>query len=135
MAMNSLDTRRYEMLLRVNEFGLAHAELFPPTTLGGQAFAAVRTAIEQMDDHAAASAYGRGAARSGTTSRAIARKALREHLDAVSRTARALALDMPGLDDKFRPPRGCGDSTLLIAARAFARLCRAEASSGGGCAA
>ena len=32
-----------------------------------------------------------------------------------------MALDTPGVDDKFRLPRGNGDQTILNAARAFAR--------------
>ena len=32
-----------------------------------------------------------------------------------------LAIEMPGFDDRFRPPRGNADQTLLAAARAFAR--------------
>jgi hypothetical protein len=30
---------------------------------------------------------------------------LREDLEAINRTARAMAVDVPGLDDKFRVPR------------------------------
>jgi hypothetical protein len=47
-------------------------------------------------------------------------EALREHLEAITRTARAMALDMPGVDDKFRPPRGSGDQRLIETARQFA---------------
>jgi hypothetical protein len=51
----------------------------------------------------------------------VAREALRDDLDAIVRTARAMALDMPGLDDKFRTPRETSDQAVLNAARAFAR--------------
>jgi len=36
--MNSLDTRRYEILVRVRDFGAAHDTLFPPASLGGKSF-------------------------------------------------------------------------------------------------
>jgi hypothetical protein len=119
--MNTLHTRRYEMLVRVRDFGIAHAALFPASTLGGESFAAVGAAVAALSDHAVTQYSGRGSAREGTVSKAVAREALRDELDAIIRTARALALDMPGIDDKFRPPRGSGDQTVLHAARAFAR--------------
>ena len=119
--MNSLDTRRYEMLVRVRDFGVAHESLFPPPTLGGQSFAAVGAAVSALSDHAATQVSGRGSAREGTASKAVAREALRDRLEAIIRTARAMALDTPGVDDKFRLPRGNGDQTILNAARAFAR--------------
>lgn len=40
--------------------------------------------------------------------------------DTIIRTARAMAVTTPGIDDKFRAPKG-GDQNLLHAARAFAR--------------
>lgn len=109
------------MLVRVRDFGAAHADRFPPSTLGAKSFAAVASAVDALSEHAAIQLSGRGVAREGTTSKAVAREALREDLEAIIRTARALAIDMPGLDDKFRAPRGSGDRALLNAARAFAK--------------
>jgi len=119
--MNDLDTRRYEMLARVRDFGAAHADSFPTESLGGKMFAAIASAVKELDAHASLQASGKNAVREGSSSKAAARAALREELDAISRTARALAIDTPGLDDKFRMPRGQSDQALLHAARAFAR--------------
>jgi hypothetical protein len=119
--MNSLDTRRYEMLVRVRDFGVAQADVFPPPTLGGKSFAAVSAAVTALSDHAATQVSGRGSAREGTASKAVAREALRDDLEAIVRTARAMALDTAGVDDRFRLPRGNGDQSILHAARAFAR--------------
>lgn len=116
-----MDTRLYEMLVRVRDFGATYADRFLPSSLGGQAFAKVKAAVDARSQHAASLMSGGGTAREGTTSKAVAREALRDDLDAITRTARALALDTPGIDDKFRQPRGSGDQTLLNAARAFAR--------------
>jgi hypothetical protein len=44
----------------------------------------------------------------------------RRNLDAISRTARAMAISTPGLEDKFRAPRSISDQALLTTARAFA---------------
>ena len=119
--MNSLDLRRYEMLMRVRDFGAAHEDLFPPSTLGGTSFAAVGTAVAALHEHAATQVSGRGSAREGTVSKGVAREALRDSLEAIVRTARAMALDTPGVDDKFRVPRDTGDQIILNAARAFAQ--------------
>ena len=101
--MNGLDKRRYEMLVRVREFGRSHAELFPPDTMGGRGFAEVTKAIEKLVAHSAEHFSGRGSAREGVTTKAVARDALREDIEALVRTARAMSLDTPGLEDKFRP--------------------------------
>jgi hypothetical protein len=118
--MNSLNTRRLEMLVRVRDFGAAHRDLFPASTLGGKMFAAVGSAVGALSQQAASQVSGRGTARGGSSSKAAARAALRERLQTISRTARALALDNPGLDDKFRVPQSNGHQALLSAGRAFA---------------
>ena len=118
--MNSLNTRRLEMLVRVRDFGAAHRDLFPASTQGGKMFAAVGSAVAALSEQAASQVSGFGTARGGSSSKAVARAALRERLDAIRRTARALALDDPGLDDKFRIPHSHSDQALLSAGRAFA---------------
>ncbi len=76
--------------------------------------------MKELEQHATTQTSSAGAARQGSTSRAVAHAALREDLLAITRTARALALDVPGLDDKFRLPRSGSDTALLNSARAFA---------------
>jgi hypothetical protein len=122
--MNMLVTRRLEMLVRVRDFGAAHRDLFPASTLGGKMFVTVGSAVTALSEQAASQLSGRGTARGGASSKAVARAALRDSLDAISRTARALALDNPGLDDKFRLPRSQADQALLSAGRAFAHDAR-----------
>lgn len=61
------------------------------------------------------------AAREGSTSKAVARDELLRDLEAISYTARTLALTTPGLEDKFRAPRNLKDQELLALARSFAR--------------
>ena len=50
--MTNKETRRYEMLVRVRDFGEAHRDLFAKSTPGGEAFAAVADAVRQLSDHA-----------------------------------------------------------------------------------
>src|SRR5262245_19981241 len=96
-SMTGVDTRRYEMLVRVRDFGATFADRFPPSSLGGQAFATVKAAVDALSEHAASLMSGKGTAREGTTSKAVTREALRDDLEAIIRTARALALDTPGV--------------------------------------
>jgi len=118
--MNILDIRRYEMLVRVGEFGVAHAEVFPTTSLGGKTFVAVATAVDALKTHLGAQASGIGAAREGTASRAAARRTLRDMVEAISSTARAIGIDASAVDDRFKVPRSRNDQRLIAAARGFA---------------
>jgi hypothetical protein len=118
--MNILDIRRYEMLVRVKEFGVAHAEMFPTTSLGGSTFAVVATAVDALKTHLGAQASGRGAARERTASKVAARQFLRDMVEAISRTARAIGVDTPAVDDRFKLPRSQNDQRLIATARGFA---------------
>lgn len=118
--MNDLETRRYEMFVRVRDFGTTHAASFPATTLGGEQYAVVGAAVEDLTRAAASQSSGVGSAQHATASRSVARAGLHEDLQAITQTARAMALDDPGLENKFRMPRSGSDSSLLTAARAFA---------------
>jgi hypothetical protein len=118
--MQDTHNRRREMFVRVKDFGAVHATDFPPNGLGTRLFTDLEIVITQLATHAADEASGRGTAREGTTTRGTAREALREDLEAINRTARAMSEDVPGIDDKFRLPRGNNDQNLLNAARAFA---------------
>jgi hypothetical protein len=53
--MSRYDTLRYEMFLRVSEFGISHRQQFPESSPAGQAFAAVAAAAAaKFDTHASA---------------------------------------------------------------------------------
>jgi hypothetical protein len=118
--MKRFDVHRYDMLLRVSAFGAAHRDLFPASALGGRMFAALGTAVRQLNGCVTAQAAGDGASREGAISKRAARAALREALVPIAGTARALALDTPGLDGKFRLRQTCSDHDLAITARTFA---------------
>jgi hypothetical protein len=119
--MNDREIRRHQMLTRVRNFGTTHSTDFPATNLGGQLFTTIAGVVTELDNHATAQTSASGAARQGTSSKATARAALRDRLEEINRTARALAMDTPGLDDQFRMPRGTNDQLLLNSARAFAQ--------------
>lgn len=118
--MRDTERRRYEMFLRVREFVAGRATQFPPTTRAGELAESLVTVIEQIDTHTMTQSSGRSGTLESSASKAAARDELRNDLDAISRTARVMAQTTPGLEDKFRAPRGVSDQALLATARAFA---------------
>ena len=118
------DLRKQQMLRRVRDFGAAHRDVFPASSRAGKLLAAVTAAVGALEQQLSKQPGGRGAPRDGTTEKAIARAALRRRLATIATMARALALDTPGLADKFRVPLDCSDERLLVIARAFARDAR-----------
>jgi hypothetical protein len=118
--MNTIDIHRYRMLVRVRDFGAAHREFFPAAGTGGRLFAAIAKAVDQLSTYATTEACGEGAVREGARSKAAARQALWQALDAIRRTARAI--DTPGLGAKFRIPSARNDHELATAAGSFGRV-------------
>lgn len=118
--MKDIERRKYEMFLRVREFGATRAAEFPAGSLGRELLDRLDAVVTELDAHASAQTSRRGAAQEGTAGKAAARDELRRDLEAISRTARALALATPGLENKFRAPRSVSDQALLSTARAFA---------------
>ncbi|MDX6558235.1 MAG: hypothetical protein QOF72_1284 [Blastocatellia bacterium] len=118
--MNDSENKKHQAFVRSQGFGVAHGDDFAATSFGKQLFATLGTIVTELDGHAATEASGFGLSRQGTTTRSQAREALRDDLEAINRTARAMASDVPGIDDKFRIPRNNNDQHLLHAARAFA---------------
>ena len=118
--MDSLTTKRIEMLKRVRDFGLARTGAFAEGSLGKQLLGNIAQLVTELEAHGANQLSGKGAAHSSTKTKALLREELREILLTINRTARVLAFETPGLDGKFRFPHGVTDQTLLTAARAFA---------------
>lgn len=118
--MDRAETFTLEMFIRVHGFGLAHAASFPATSRGGGLFQSLGTLINTLQEHAATQYSSTHASKEGTTRKAVALSELQDDLEAISRTARALSLTMPGLNEKFRLPRNQGAQSWLAAGRAFA---------------
>ncbi len=116
--MTNRQLQRYEMLVRVSEFGGARREQFPESSVAGQAFATVTNAIQQLSDRAVAQLALR---REGVRARAAARAALVEMLESISRTARVVQGDDPSFPNTFHLPERESAQAVLTAARLFAR--------------
>lgn len=117
--MNDRENRRYQMFVRARDFGIAHKTDFASASLGLQLFTRLSDIVTTLDTHAGSQASSVGSAKQGTTSREQARQNLRDDLEAISRTARAMADDVVGLNDKFRMPPQGNDQNLLSSARAL----------------
>ncbi|HMV85107.1 MAG TPA: hypothetical protein PKC13_25780 [Blastocatellia bacterium] len=117
--MDNLALRRYEMLKRVRDFSLTNHQAFAEGSLGKELFTAIAGIVSDLDAHGANQISGKSAAQSQTATKAALREDLREALATLNRTARVMAMETPGLDDKFRLPRTNNDQVLLNAARAF----------------
>jgi hypothetical protein len=108
------------MLRRVRDFFASHAAQFATGSKGKELLEMLEDEINALEAHAAAQSSGKSTALQGTSSKEDARQALYQQIKAINLTAHSLAFETPGLDDKFRMPRGNNDQTLLNTARAFA---------------
>ncbi|HEV2862474.1 MAG TPA: hypothetical protein VGX48_15785 [Pyrinomonadaceae bacterium] len=119
--MNDQEIRTFEMFKGVGLFNAAHISAFTPISLARQLFNIVAASVGELEALAAAESSAGGSKRQNTAGRAVARETLRQKMEAIRRTARAMAFTLPGLEDKFRIPRGGSDQALINTARAFAQ--------------
>ena len=97
-----LEKLRYEMLLRVRDFGSEHQSLFPATSAAGQAFTTVVEAVAAIEDQAANRLV---TAQAGKKARAVARQDVAGRLAAIARCARRAGRLEPKVAAVLRLPR------------------------------
>ena len=115
--MNYQDQRRYDMLIRVRNFGIAHAPLFPASSTAHAAFAVVTAEVAQIETLDLAE---RQASRSARADRKeSARQLLLASLVRAKYTARDLARSIPELAAQSELPAKPNDGLLLTLARQF----------------
>jgi hypothetical protein len=114
--MSKTERIRYEMLLRVRDFGMSHRAAFPESSKGGKTFAKVAQAVADIDAHATAKQL---AAHEGRRAKAAARTAVRRWMLAIARTARDLIRATPELEATLRMPSRKAEVVLLGSARTF----------------
>lgn len=117
--MDTLDTKRLEMFIRVHENGAQFAAALPEGSYGAGLFAQLGEIIEGLRSHAYEQSKGRSSVRESVGSKAAARDELFTRMEAISHTARVMAFTTPGLEEKFRMPRSITDQALLTLARTF----------------
>jgi len=116
--MYASQTRQYEMLLRVRDFGNTHRELFAGSIVAQQAFAAVGRAIDDLAVTDMRKLSASMSARAGR--KAAARQALKEVLLKVSQLAKVLRARGQATPP-FELPGSRSDQALLTTGRQFAR--------------
>lgn len=117
--MNDRERVRYDMFVRVRQFGIESAADFPVGTIAPTQFTEINTVINLIDQLAANQTAAFGDARFSFVGKDTARENVREDLQEIARTARSMVYQFPGIDVKFRMPRNLNDQNLLAAARAF----------------
>ena len=113
--MNKDQKGKYEVLVRVRDFGAAHQELFPESSVGRQAFAEVAQSVVDIEAHFAERVRAAEETRRVTAAK---RRAVVEAMRAITHTGRGWATRATG-HNLFRMPRRRSAFAVLEAARRF----------------
>jgi hypothetical protein len=106
---------KHEMLVRVRDYGAAHAELFPESSAGAEKFARVTAAVAAIEEHLKNRVLGKaGARRVNTTTRAAVFDYMRTLAKAARRITRQRRNETP-----FLLPRRRTLKVEVATARAF----------------
>lgn len=116
--MNDSDRRRYEMLVRVKQFGIDNAADF--TGIATTKFAEIGSNVDQTEAKSAAQQAGFGETAQQFEVKDTARENLRDEMSAIARTARSMEYSFDGISEQFRFQRNLSDEIMLARARAFA---------------
>lgn len=115
--MNFPNRSRYDMLIRVRNFGAAHRQRFPETSSAHAAFSIVATEVAQMDALAVAEHVSSRSARAAR--KGEARKQLMESLARAANTAWVLSRTIPELSNHTETPGAIADRQLVTFGRGF----------------
>src|SRR5262245_50650835 len=108
--MTKRQTRKYEMLVRVQTFGKSHETQFAEGSEVAKAFATVGDAVAQITAFEMAKLTAR---RESMKARFAAKRALAERIASIARSARVIAKAIPGADAKFPLPMRRTDVAIL----------------------
>jgi hypothetical protein len=114
--MTKRQTRKYEMLVRVQTFGVDHRGQFAEGSEVSKAFAGVSEAVAQIDAFSMTKLTGR---RESKQAKLAAKLALAARIGAIARSARVIAKAIPGADAKFPLPTRQSDVAILTSGRLF----------------
>lgn len=117
--MTDQERYRYEMFIRVRQFGLDNAADFPAASIGATQFDVISAVIDKLDELNAAQSEGFGSAGFAIAGKDTARENLREAMYEIVRTARSMVYEFPGITELFKMPRNLNDVNMLAAANAF----------------
>lgn len=116
-----LDIERfcYDCFLRMKQFGIDSLTDFPASTKGGIQFISLSQVITDAENAGAKQIGGTNIAKQSHASKGTNRETLFAILSEMARTARSMAYEFEGIDDKFRLPRNRNDQSMLATARNF----------------
>lgn len=117
--MNDSDRLRYEMQVRVHQFGLDNAADFPPPGIGNTTFTELGVIITQIEAQSTDQQAGFGEAKQQYEIKDTAREDLGDQMSVISRTAKSMEYAIDGIGDKFKFTRNMPDESLLAKGRAF----------------
>jgi hypothetical protein len=103
------------MFVRVRDYGIAHAQLFPESSRGGQRFAQVTADVSAIDEHLKERVLARSDARKV---KAQTRTVVFDYMKTIALAARRVTRPEPGTSP-FRMPRRRGLKVEIATARAF----------------
>ncbi len=106
---------KYEMFVRVHDYGTAHQDLFPESSTGGRTFAMVAAALAKIDEHLKNHVLARAEAR---RVKVATRAAVFNYMKIVAHAARRATRNEPN-DSPFRMPRRRTLKVELSTALAF----------------
>jgi hypothetical protein len=107
------------MCARVHQHGPARAAAFPANSRGHELYAALGVAIKGMEQHSSTQAMRAHGAREKTAQKRAADGAMRALVEVISRAARSMSSEMPGMAEKFRLPSSKKTRAWLATARAI----------------
>ncbi|GAA5482461.1 hypothetical protein [Haloferula sargassicola] len=118
---NDTIRNQYAAFARIKGFGEKHGAAFAAESRGAKLFIRVGEVVAAMEENGVQKLVGSDAFHGGTSAKAHAAGLVREDMEAIRRTAEAIAEaeDTPEFDDAFRLPRSGSYETLLTRARAF----------------
>src|SRR5205085_2184534 len=118
--MDDKQRRRFTRGEQVRDFTVSVTNSFPKDSKGAASIARITQLVEQITALDASRETNRREAKAGTSGKREARDALRNIINAISRTARAIGMDDPEMRDKFRAPATRTNyQTLISTARSF----------------
>jgi hypothetical protein len=100
--MNRVQRFKYEMFVRVRDFGTAHREPFPESSTGGVMFGQVTRAVAAIDEHLKNRILGRV---EGRRIKPLTRAAAYDYMKAIAKAARRVTRDERVVNPFRMPPR------------------------------
>lgn len=119
--MDERQNNTFEMLKKLGNFIDVHKSAFDANSLAIELFNTIKKTIDEVTNLAIIQTSNTSSTKQGVSKKATLRNNLKQDMEAISRTAKGIAIKIPGIDNKFRLPIGNNDGMLLTTAQAFAR--------------